>query len=539
MKALLKNPRIVLWLFLILFSLASISFIGIQFGVDFKGGSLFQIHLEEKPTAQQLSTITSIVQKRIDAFGLKDTRVTPFGEQFVLAQIAQTDPAEIERIELLLKTQGKFEATLDENVLFSGSEIIQIVRDPARGYGIRQESPASFVWDLPFTLNESSAQRFSRLVFHKCTLLSFTETQQGVYDCKETYFFIDRPTNAVLLIPKDVFEKDTALLLAGSSEADIQQGTLMSELLANANLSYLVTDGDLNESQLNQIKALSKTIAIVHESMSESSRNALESLGLIVREFHASENEPWTWKATGARTTVRLSESITGTDPYIDRIDDAKIFYDLGITGRAESFQEAQARLQELTILLETGSLPIPIDEISKETISPFLGKEFLDGVLLIALAAILTVTVILYLRYRMLKIVLPISITAISEIIIILGFSSFFKFNLDLAAVTGILAVIGTGVDHQIIITDELLKADEVTSGSLSSRSKRAFFMIMAIAATIIAVMLPLVFFDFGLGKLVGFALTTILGVIIGTTITRPAYSEIAKHVLEQKAKN
>ena len=61
-----------------------------------------------------------------------------------------------------------------------------------------------------------------------------------------------------------------------------------------------------------------------------------------------------------------------------------------------------------------------------------------------------------------------------------------------------------------------------------------RAFFVIFASAATTITAMsFLLVYF---VGTLKGFAFTTILGVLIGIFVTRPAYAEIAKYLLGEE---
>ena len=127
---------------------------------------------------------------------------------------------------------------------------------------------------------------------------------------------------------------------------------------------------------------------------------------------------------------------------------------------------------------------------------------------------------------------------TSLSEIIIILGVAALIKWNLDLPSIAGIIAAIGTGVDQQIVITDELLGSREKTritkrSGMLK-RMGRAFFVILASATTTVVAMSFL--FKFFVGGLRGFAFTTILGVLIGITITRPAYAEIAKFLLGEK---
>ena len=98
-----------------------------------------------------------------------------------------------------------------------------------------------------------------------------------------------------------------------------------------------------------------------------------------------------------------------------------------------------------------------------------------------------------------------------------------------------GILAAVGTGVDDQIVITDELKRGESSRAASLIGRVRSAFFIIFAAAATTIAAMFPIMAIGSGLGKLVGFSITTIAGVLIGVFITRPAFGEIAKKIMEQ----
>ena len=99
----------------------------------------------------------------------------------------------------------------------------------------------------------------------------------------------------------------------------------------------------------------------------------------------------------------------------------------------------------------------------------------------------------------------------------------------LDLAHIAGFIAVLGTGVDDLIIIADEILQRGEIRTGRVfESRFRKAFWIIGAAAATTIVAMTPLVYMS--LGDLTGFALVTIIGVIIGVTITRPAYGDILR---------
>ena len=91
-------------------------------------------------------------------------------------------------------------------------------------------------------------------------------------------------------------------------------------------------------------------------------------------------------------------------------------------------------------------------------------------------------------------------------------------------------MASVGTGVDHQIVITDEVLSGEKETSHNWKEKMNRAFFIIMAAYFTIIVAMLPL--WVMGAGLLKGFAIITIIGVSIGVFITRPAYAKIIEEL-------
>ena len=124
---------------------------------------------------------------------------------------------------------------------------------------------------------------------------------------------------------------------------------------------------------------------------------------------------------------------------------------------------------------------------------------------------------------------------TMIAEALLLLGVAALVGWNLDIAAVAGILVSIGTGVNDQIVITDEVLKG-EGTSDLLynwKQKLKRAFFIIMAAYFTALVSMIPLLFA--GAGLLKGFAFTTIIGISAGVFITRPAYGAAIEVLLKK----
>jgi len=202
-----------------------------------------------------------------------------------------------------------------------------------------------------------------------------------------------------------------------------------------------------------------------------------------------------------------------------------------GITEQ-DAYTDAIASMNNLQTILITGSLPLQLEIVKIDTISPAMGKEFINNAITAGLLSILVVALVIFIRYRQWKIVLPVIITSISEVVIILGFAAFARWNLDLAAIAGIIAAVGTGVDDQIVITDEVLQSREHQM-NWKEKIKRAFFIIFSAYATTVVAMFPLMFAGAGLIK--GFALTTITGITIGVFITRPAFAAMIEKLLKK----
>jgi len=197
------------------------------------------------------------------------------------------------------------------------------------------------------------------------------------------------------------------------------------------------------------------------------------------------------------------------------------------------SFEEAQ----RISINLRAGALPAELDILGGTTsfISPTQGENFRTNALIVGILSVLTVAGVVFLRYREPKVALPMVVTAFSEVIILLGFAAYLGYPLDLAVIAGFIAVIGTGVDDLIIIADEVMSQGNVSSRKVfDSRFKKAFWVIGVAAATTIIAMSPLAVLS--LGDLRGFAIFTILGVIVGVAITRPAYGDILRYLMTDR---
>jgi len=200
-----------------------------------------------------------------------------------------------------------------------------------------------------------------------------------------------------------------------------------------------------------------------------------------------------------------------------------------------EAVYNSLENMKRLQTILITGSLPVKLNIVKTDAISPSMGQEFIKNTLFIGLLAVLAVAIVVFIKYRSFVVAIPMMAISITELILLIGVAAIIGWNIDVAAVAGIIIAIGTGVNDQIIIADETLRGERRQEEvyDWKRRIKKAFFIIVGAYLTVVVAMLPLLFA--GAGLLKGFALTTIIGATIGIIVTRPAYASIVEILLKK----
>ncbi len=262
------------------------------------------------------------------------------------------------------------------------------------------------------------------------------------------------------------------------------------------------------------------------------------SEGAATRQAEITKNIPVNVSLQGSYLTKPL-------DLYVDEKPISSLLISEGLRGRVttqiqisgsgsgvtqeDAFNAAEEEMHKLQTILITGSLPYQLEVVKLDTISPALGNQFLWYIFLAGLAALVSVYVVIGIRYRTLKSSAAVLLTSITEITLTFGIAAFIGWNLDLASLAGIIAAIGTGVDDQIVILDESRSGKNL---SVKERIKRAFSIIFGAYFTALVSLLPLLWA--GAGLLKGFAITSIIGISVGVLIARPAFADIIKQFEE-----
>ncbi len=484
---------------------------GLDYGLDFAGGTQLQLKLEQPVGSEVMAVEKGILENRLNSMGLKDIPVRPWGSQYLLIQIADATPEETENIENILKQQARFEERIDGELAILGDEVtVDLGPRGVEVYNVQ----GGYSWAVMVSHNMEGACRFGEV----------GKGKRG----RPVDIFIDRPVNTSILFTEGDYQLLRNLTDASESDRFFFGDTALEVIEERARIPAVeLSSATEAMSELMELKEHGHYKVIVaggEDRIDDSLRNMLEEEGLDTERMEKGNQSYTSWVAglTGLQSSPRLDFDTGG-----------ECVYNARITGTTATLEEAREAVQRNQILLTSGNLPVELSIESKSTTPPTLGRRFLKYSLYTGLVAIAAVGAIIYLRYRRFEIVVPVMITGLSEILLILGLASFINWELDLPAVAGIIAAVGTGVDHQIVITDETLKEGKRRKAiSIAERIRRAFFIIFTAAATTIAAMLPLM--SIGAGMLKGFAFTTIMGVLIGITITRPAYAKVVGEILK-----
>lgn len=483
---------------------------GIDYGLDLGGGTQIQLRLEDPPNGtfskDILEVERNILERRLNSMGLRDIKVNSWGDRYIVIRVASASPEELEAIENILKQQARFEARVDGEQAILGSEV-SLDLSP-RGSGL--SGGRTYEWYVSIKLSRDGGERFCRVA----------EGKIG----KSIDMFLDRPENSII-----VMNNATYLILKENKEMmdDLEADDYIKIIVDRAKIPVVVIDGDrFDESILRNYSSYRRVIIAADESqISEAVRNKLEELNFttVRKPRGGMEYSDWVNEIIGLKSSPRL------------RCDPCTLCkYSAQISGGAATFEEAEAELDEMRILIGSGNLPAEAVVESKSQFPASVGSKFLEYSFIIGVLSMFVVASIIYLRYRVLYIALPTIFVGISEIIITLGVASLIDWQLDLPAIAGIIAAVGTGVNDQIILNDETLKrrkVEEKKTLNVFEQIRRAFFIIFTAAFTILAVMIPLIMF---VQALVGFAVTTIIGVFIGIALTRPAYGKFIEEMLK-----
>ncbi len=170
---------------------------------------------------------------------------------------------------------------------------------------------------------------------------------------------------------------------------------------------------------------------------------------------------------------------------------------------------------RELATLINSGNLPFSIKDVELRSVGPTLGERALETSLMAAGIGILLILIFMLICYRLPGLMADIALIAYIGIVAFI--MSWFRINLSLPGIAGIILSVGMAVDANVIIfarMKEELSIGKSIKTSVDSGFNRAFIAILD--ANITTLIAAVVLYNFGTGPIQGFAITLAIGTVV-----------------------
>ncbi|WDM85446.1 protein translocase subunit SecD [Ehrlichia sp. JZT12] len=169
---------------------------------------------------------------------------------------------------------------------------------------------------------------------------------------------------------------------------------------------------------------------------------------------------------------------------------------------------------KELSILLKSGALPVPLKIIEEKTIGSSLGAEYIKQGRLAMIISVIAVSVFIILSYRVFGILAVIGL--IFNVIFIIAALTLLQATLTLPGLAGITLTVGMSVDANVLIFERIREEFNLTKKlkwAVESGFKNAMSTIFDSNVTTLIV--AAIMFVIGSGPVSGFAVTLSIGIL------------------------
>ena len=173
-----------------------------------------------------------------------------------------------------------------------------------------------------------------------------------------------------------------------------------------------------------------------------------------------------------------------------------------------------QQDVQDLSLVLRSGSLGASLSYLQEQTIGPTLGADSIRAGVLASVVGLLLVVAFMLVYYKLSGINAVVAL--IFNLVILLGLMAYMGAVMTLPGIAGFILTMGMGVDSNVLIFERIkeeLAAERGVRASINAGFSRVFLTLLDthIAALIAAAFL----FQFGTGPIRGFAVTLSVGLI------------------------
>jgi len=284
-----------------------------------------------------------------------------------------------------------------------------------------------------------------------------------------------------------------------------------------ANLTFMYGKMDVDDPkaknilQLYAIKTLDNGMAELEgEHVSQASQD-FDERGKVAIKMNMDKVGTNIWaKMTGRNVGKPLAIVLDNFVYSAPNVNDAITTGSSQISGNY-SLKEAQ----DLAEILQTGKLPAPAKIVQEQVIGPTLGAEAIKGGSMSFLISFAVIFVLMIVYYNSAGWVANIAL--VLNILFTVGVLASWGFTLTAAGIAGLVLTIGMAVDTNVIIferiKEELNKGKSYTN-AVNDGYKRSLAPVLD--AHVTSFLTAAILFIFGLGPVLGFATTQMLGIAL-----------------------
>jgi preprotein translocase subunit SecD len=244
------------------------------------------------------------------------------------------------------------------------------------------------------------------------------------------------------------------------------------------------------------------------------------------------------WNAEGAKLSQEITSRLVGKQLGIFsgneglKADDGHLIAPVvqeAIISSGEITGLSQTDANMLSRLLNAGRIPVPLNPVYEQTVSPIAGAHFVDLAYKAAIIALALVFIFMSIYYK-----LPGVLAGIALVIYAVLNLAVYKIwpgsiTLTLAGIAGFVTSMGMAVDANVLIFERMkeeLRSGRTVGASIEAGFKRAWTAIWDTAmTTVIACVILLILGNsvVSSGLITGFAITLLIGVVLSmiTAIT------------------
>jgi preprotein translocase subunit SecD len=240
----------------------------------------------------------------------------------------------------------------------------------------------------------------------------------------------------------------------------------------------------------------------------------------VLKPEGATTFENFTRQNVGQYFAIVLDERVISAPSINEPIPGGRVQISSGGIG-GYPLKEAQS----LVTVLQFGSLPFPIEELSNVTISATLGEQFLSQSLVAGAVGIGLVILFMLIYYRLPGLVA--SFALVYYTLIVLALFRLIPVTLTLAGIAGFVLSIGMAVDANILIFERMkeeMRVGKSLPAAVEAGFGRAWNSILD--SNVSSLITATILYLFGSSVIRGFALVLILGVLVSMfsaiTVTR-----------------